>query len=248
MPSLAEYYRHGLQVVVEPGLPFRTATTGLPRLARSSRTSAGRLSTATFESTSSSLSAWPTPISSRSRAGRVGPSDGYILGRSGAKAVPDREWMGMEPTESTPRAATWRASSRLFSAVVPTSTARCSNRQRLQPCSSPSTNWIRGCRAWALRSSAATPAGTASSGTKGYCQASTRRSSWLPTTVSPHRLHEWVEWSDGVDADRAPALAAPPARRPRRCRAHRYLITPRSGMRSAVGTSFRGAYRICGDG
>ena len=67
------------------------------------------------------------------------------LGPAGRKPSPTANGWGWEPTESTPRAATWRASSRLFSAVVPTSTARCSNRRRLQPCSSPSTNWIRGC-------------------------------------------------------------------------------------------------------
>lgn len=37
MPSLADYYRRGLPVEVEPGTKWCTATTGSPRSARSSR-------------------------------------------------------------------------------------------------------------------------------------------------------------------------------------------------------------------
>ena len=56
LPSLAEYYRGGLRVVASPAPCSPTPTMGSPRWVRSSRTSAGRRSSATSKSGSFSRS------------------------------------------------------------------------------------------------------------------------------------------------------------------------------------------------
>ena len=227
MPSLAEYYRRGLRVVVEPGSAFSYSNHGFATLGQivedvSGKPLDGYLREHIFEP----LGMADTDLVRSEQVASL-LATGYILGPSGAKAVPDREWVGMG-------ADGIYSSSRDLARFVAALLGGGANEHgsMLKPATlatmfEPSTNRIRGCRAWALRSSAATPAGTASSGTKGYCPASTRRSSWLPTTVSassPSRMGRVERWRGCRPSS---GVAAPPARRPRRGRAHRYPATPR---------------------
>ena len=94
MPSLAEYYRGGLRVVVEPGSAFAYTNHGFATLGQIvedvSRMPLERyLREHIFEPLGMAGS---DLVRSDLVASRL--ATGYVLGPSGARAVPDREWVG----------------------------------------------------------------------------------------------------------------------------------------------------------
>ena len=95
MPSLAEYYRGGLRVVAEPGTTFAYSQPRV-RHARPDRRGRERDRPRALLPRADLRAARhgghrPRPV----RAGRVAPGDRLRRsGASGAKAVPDRDWIG----------------------------------------------------------------------------------------------------------------------------------------------------------
>jgi CubicO group peptidase (beta-lactamase class C family) len=94
MPSLAEYYRGGLRVVVEPGTAFAYTNHGFATLGQIVEDVTGMpLDRYLGEHIFEPLGMTATDLI---RSGRMASrlATGYALGPSGATAVPDREWIG----------------------------------------------------------------------------------------------------------------------------------------------------------
>jgi CubicO group peptidase (beta-lactamase class C family) len=94
MPSLAEYYRGGLRLVVEPGSDFAYSNHGFATLGQVVEDVSGTpLARYLREHVFEPLGMADTDLV---RSGLVASrlATGYALGRRGARAVPDREWIG----------------------------------------------------------------------------------------------------------------------------------------------------------
>ena len=185
LPSLAEYYRGGLRVVVEPGSAFAYSNHGYATLGQIVEDVSGMPLERYFrERIFEPLGMADSDLVRSDRvASRL--ATGYVLGRRGAKAVPDRDFIGAGAggIYSTSRdlaqlrrsaARRWRQRARAHPRAAPL----------WQRCSSPTTSRTHGCRALASGSSAPRLPATASSSTTGSCRASTRSSWWRPTTGS----------------------------------------------------------------
>jgi CubicO group peptidase (beta-lactamase class C family) len=94
LPSLAEYYRGRLQVVAEPGTTFAYSNHGYATLGQIVEDVSGIALERYFrERIFEPLGMVDTDLVRSERvASRL--ATGYTLGRSGAKAVPDRDWIG----------------------------------------------------------------------------------------------------------------------------------------------------------
>jgi CubicO group peptidase (beta-lactamase class C family) len=94
LPSLAEYYRHGLRVVVEPGTRFAYCNHGYATLGQIVEDVSGVALPRYFrERIFEPLGMADTDLV---RSGRVASrlATGYTLGHRGVEAVPDRDWIG----------------------------------------------------------------------------------------------------------------------------------------------------------
>ena len=94
MPSLAEYYRRGLRVVVEPGASFAYSNPGFATLGQIVEDVTGVALDRYFrERIFEPLGMTDTDLV---RSARVTShlATGYALGRHGVTAVPDRDWIG----------------------------------------------------------------------------------------------------------------------------------------------------------
>jgi len=94
LPSLAECYRDGLRIVVEPGTAFAYTNHGFATLGQIVEDVSGLPLEQYFrERVFEPLAMADTDLV---RSGRVASrlATGYVLGRSGAKPVPDRDWTG----------------------------------------------------------------------------------------------------------------------------------------------------------
>jgi CubicO group peptidase (beta-lactamase class C family) len=94
MPSLAQYYRGGLRLVVEPGTAFAYSNHGFATLGQLVEDVSGMpLARYLREHVFEPLGMAGTDLV---RSERVEPrlATGYVLGRGGARAVPDRDWIG----------------------------------------------------------------------------------------------------------------------------------------------------------
>jgi CubicO group peptidase (beta-lactamase class C family) len=94
LPSLAEYYRDGLRIVVEPGTAFAYTNHGFATLGQIVEDVSGLPLERYFrERVFEPLGMTDTDLLRSERlAARL--ATGYVLGRSGAKPVPDRDWTG----------------------------------------------------------------------------------------------------------------------------------------------------------
>ena len=94
LPSLAEYYRGGLRIVVEPGTAFAYTNHGFATLGQIVEDVSGMPLDRYFrEHIFEPLGMADTDLVRSERvASRL--ATGYVLGPSGAKAVPDRDWIG----------------------------------------------------------------------------------------------------------------------------------------------------------
>jgi CubicO group peptidase (beta-lactamase class C family) len=94
LPSLAEYYRDGLRVVVEPGTAFAYTNHGFATLGQIVEDVSGVPLERYFrEDIFEPLGMADTDLVRSERvASRL--ATGYVLGRAGPKPVPDREWTG----------------------------------------------------------------------------------------------------------------------------------------------------------
>ena len=94
LPSLAEYYRDGLRVVVEPGTAFAYSNHGYATLGQIVEDVSGMPLERYFrERIFEPLGMADSDLVRSDRvASRL--ATGYVLGRRGAKAVPDRDWIG----------------------------------------------------------------------------------------------------------------------------------------------------------
>ena len=94
LPSLAEYYRGGLRSVVEPGTSFAYSNHGFATLGQIVEDVSGQnLDRYLRERIFEPLGMADTNlIRSERLAARL--ATGYLLGRRGAKPVPDRDWIG----------------------------------------------------------------------------------------------------------------------------------------------------------
>jgi CubicO group peptidase (beta-lactamase class C family) len=94
MPSLAEYYRGGLRLVVEPGSAFAYSNHGFATLGQIIEDVSGMpLERYLCEHIFEPLGMADSDLV-RSDLVASGLATGYVLGPSGARAVPDREWVG----------------------------------------------------------------------------------------------------------------------------------------------------------
>jgi CubicO group peptidase (beta-lactamase class C family) len=94
LPSLAEYYHGGLRLVVEPGTAFAYSNHGFATLGQIVEDVSGMpLARYLREHVFEPLGMTDTDLV---RSERVAPrlATGYVLGRAGARAVPDRDWIG----------------------------------------------------------------------------------------------------------------------------------------------------------
>jgi CubicO group peptidase (beta-lactamase class C family) len=94
MPSLAEYYRDGLRLVVEPGTIFAYSNHGFATLGQIVEDVSGTpLARYYREHIFEPLGMTDTDLV---RSELVAPrlATGYVLRRGGARAVPDRDWIG----------------------------------------------------------------------------------------------------------------------------------------------------------
>jgi CubicO group peptidase (beta-lactamase class C family) len=94
MPSLSEYYRDGLSIVVEPGTAFAYTNHGFATLGQIVEDVSGMPLARYFrERIFEPLGMARTDLV---RSERVASSlaTGYVLGRAGPKAVPDLDWVG----------------------------------------------------------------------------------------------------------------------------------------------------------
>jgi CubicO group peptidase (beta-lactamase class C family) len=94
LPPLAEYYRDGLRIVVEPGTAFAYTNHGFATLGQIVEDVSGLPLEQYFrERIFEPLGMADTELVRSERvASRL--ATGYVLGRSGAKPVPDRDWTG----------------------------------------------------------------------------------------------------------------------------------------------------------
>jgi CubicO group peptidase (beta-lactamase class C family) len=94
VPSLAEYYRGGLRQVVEPGTTFAYSNHGFATLGQLVEDVSG-LPFAQYldQHVFAPLGMTDTSVV-RSRLDATRLARGYVLGRGGLKAVPDRDWVG----------------------------------------------------------------------------------------------------------------------------------------------------------
>ena len=94
LPSLADYYRDGLRIVVEPGSAFAYTNHGFATLGQIVEDVSGLPLERYFrERIFEPLGMTDTDLLRSERlAARL--ATGYALGRSGAKPVPDRDWTG----------------------------------------------------------------------------------------------------------------------------------------------------------
>jgi CubicO group peptidase (beta-lactamase class C family) len=94
MPSLAEYYRKGLGVVVEPGTTFAYSNHGFTTLGQIVEDVSGMLLERYFRTRI--FEPLGMADSSLVRSARVASrlATGYVMGRTGPKAVTDRDWIG----------------------------------------------------------------------------------------------------------------------------------------------------------
>ena len=94
LPSLAEYYGDGLKVVVEPGTAFAYTNHGFATLGQIVEDVSGLALEPYFrERVFEPLGMADTGVLRSERlASRL--ATGYVLGRSGARPVPDRDWTG----------------------------------------------------------------------------------------------------------------------------------------------------------
>jgi CubicO group peptidase (beta-lactamase class C family) len=94
LPSLAEYYRDGLRIVVEPGSAFAYTNHGFATLGQIVEDVSGLPLERYFrERIFEPLGMTDTDLVRSERlAARL--ATGYVLGRNGAKPVPDRDWTG----------------------------------------------------------------------------------------------------------------------------------------------------------
>jgi CubicO group peptidase (beta-lactamase class C family) len=94
LPSLAEYYRDGLRIVVEPGTAFAYTNHGFATLGQIVKDVSGLPLEQYFrEHIFEPLGMADTDLVRSERvASRL--ATGYVLGRRGAKPVPDRDWTG----------------------------------------------------------------------------------------------------------------------------------------------------------
>lgn len=94
LPSLGEYYRDGLRVVVEPGTAFAYTNHGFATLGQIVEDVSGLpLERYLHERVLEPMGMGDTDLV-RSERLASGLATGYVVGRSGAKAVPDRDWTG----------------------------------------------------------------------------------------------------------------------------------------------------------
>jgi CubicO group peptidase (beta-lactamase class C family) len=94
LPSLAEYYRGGLRVVVEPGTAFAYTNHGFATLGQIVEDVSGQPLDQYFRRRLfEPLGMADTDLV---RSGRIAArlATGYVLGRRGATPVPDRDWLG----------------------------------------------------------------------------------------------------------------------------------------------------------
>ena len=105
LPSLAEYYRGGLRVVAQPGTTFAYSNHGFATLGQIVEDVSGLTLERCFrERIFEPLGMEDTDLVRSERiASRL--ATGYTLGRRGAEAVPDRDWIGAGAggVYSTPR-------------------------------------------------------------------------------------------------------------------------------------------------
>ena len=174
-PSLAEYYRGGLRVDVEPGTKWAYSNHGFATLGQIVEDVSG----IPFDRYLRERMFGPLGMESSDlvRSERVRPrlATGYELRlrrTQGGRRPRDRD--SRRRARSTPPRPTWLATSRRFWAAAPTSTAPCSDPRRSPRCSSPTTSPIRGYRAWGWGSSATRSADTGPSATTGSGRASAR--------------------------------------------------------------------------
>ena len=94
LPSLAEYYRHGLRIVVEPGSAFAYTNHGFATLGQIVEDLSGlRLERYLRERIFEPLGMTDTDLVRSERLAAC-LATGYVLGRGGPKPVPDRDWTG----------------------------------------------------------------------------------------------------------------------------------------------------------
>jgi CubicO group peptidase (beta-lactamase class C family) len=94
LPSLAEYYREGLRIVVEPGTAFAYTNHGFATLGQIVEDVSGLLLERYFrERIFEPLGMADTDLV-RSERVALRLATGYVLGGAGAKPVPDRDWTG----------------------------------------------------------------------------------------------------------------------------------------------------------
>src|SRR6266508_3605172 len=239
LPSLAEYYRGGLRLVAEPGSAFAYSNHGFATLGQIVEDVSGvplerYLRERIFEPLGMADS---DLVRSERVTSRL--ATGYVLGPRGASPVPDRDWVGAGGGGIY---STTRDLARYLAALLGGGANE--HGSVLEPATlatmfEPHYSRIRACRGWASRSSAATRASIASSGTTGSFRASTRSSPWLPTTVSassPSRTGR-AERSCGCRPSSEGCCATCSASPTRSC-APTFPTTPRSGATSAATTGF----------
>ena len=94
LPSLAEYYRGGLRVVAEPGTAFAYSNHGFATLGQIVEDVSGTPLDRYFREQIFQPLGMETPTCVRSERIASRLATGYTLGRRGAQAVPDRDWIG----------------------------------------------------------------------------------------------------------------------------------------------------------
>jgi CubicO group peptidase (beta-lactamase class C family) len=98
IPLLAEYYRRGLRIVVEPGSAFSYSNHGFATLGQIVEDVSGQPLDSYFrDHIFDPLGMADTDLVRSEQVASL-LATGYVLGPSGAKAVPDREWVGMGAT------------------------------------------------------------------------------------------------------------------------------------------------------
>jgi CubicO group peptidase (beta-lactamase class C family) len=182
LPTLAAYYSGGLRVVVEPGSAFAYSNHGYATLGQIVEDVSGiPLSRYFRERIFEPLG---MADSSLVRSDRVASrlATGYALGRRGARAVPDRDWIGAgaDGIYSTARdlarfvAALLGGGVNEHGRILESGTLATMFEAHYQP--------DKRLPGMGLGFFAPKPPATGSSSTMGFCRASTRRSSWRPTT------------------------------------------------------------------
>ncbi len=183
-PTLAEYYRGGLQLVVEPGTTFTYTDHGFATLGQIVEDVSGKPLDRYFrEHIFEPLGMADTDLV-RSELVRSHLATGYDLRSGGPKAVTDRRWV---TTAASSIYSTPRDMARYLAALLGGGANQHGSKLKPETLSTmfePHSSLIPGYQVWGWGSSGSTSAGISLSSTRGYFPASTRRSSWLPTTAS----------------------------------------------------------------